>query len=201
MGETGSSLRVRPGAQPPGGQADGQRVHAGDVARSRLAVTDVHLLGPGQGSVGVAALRGHERPPGRHRLAAGQDRGRVGVAEPDESQHLPGERHGQLDHVGGTAAAQDVDRLGHLDGVAAGPPEGGVHPRQHGGRRHAGGGAEPHHGLGQGRRAEATSFMNAPEPTFTSSTNAEVPSAIFFDMIELAIRGIDSTVPVTSRKA
>jgi len=28
-----------------------------------------------------------------------------------------------------------------------------------------------------------------------------VPSAIFFDMIELAISGIDSTVPVTSRSA
>ena len=43
--------------------------------------------------------------------------------------------------------------------------------------------------------------MNAPLPTLTSSTRAEVPSAIFFDMIELAISGIDSTVPVTSRSA
>ena len=43
--------------------------------------------------------------------------------------------------------------------------------------------------------------MNAPEPTLTSSTSAEVPSASFFDMIELAIRGMDSTVPVTSRRA
>ena len=50
-------------------------------------------------------------------------------------------------------------------------------------------------------RAEPTSFMNAPDPTFTSSTRADVPSAIFFDMIELAMRGIDSTVPVTSRSA
>ena len=51
------------------------------------------------------------------------------------------------------------------------------------------------------RRAEPTSFMNAPEPTLTSSTSAEVPSASFFDMIELAISGMDSTVPVTSRRA
>ena len=43
--------------------------------------------------------------------------------------------------------------------------------------------------------------MKAPLPTLTSSTRADVPSAIFFDMIELAISGIDSTVPVTSRKA
>ena len=50
-------------------------------------------------------------------------------------------------------------------------------------------------------RARASSFMNAPEPTFTSSTRAPVPSAIFLLMIELAIRGIASTVPVTSRRA
>ena len=50
-------------------------------------------------------------------------------------------------------------------------------------------------------RARPASFMNAPVPTFTSSTSAPVPSAIFFDMIELAISGIDSTVPVTSRSA
>ena len=43
--------------------------------------------------------------------------------------------------------------------------------------------------------------MNAPVPTFTSSTSASVPSAIFFDMIELAMSGIDSTVPVMSRRA
>ena len=50
-------------------------------------------------------------------------------------------------------------------------------------------------------RAASTSFMNAPVPTLTSSTSAPVPSAIFFDMIEDAISGIASTVPVTSRRA
>jgi hypothetical protein len=45
------------------------------------------------------------------------------------------------------------------------------------------------------------SFMKAPEPTLTSSTSAPVPSAIFFDMTELAISGMLSTVPVTSRRA
>ena len=48
--------------------------------------------------------------------------------------------------------------------------------------------------------ARSRVFMNAPEPTFTSRTNEEVPSAIFLLMIEDAIRGIASTVPVTSRK-
>ncbi len=50
-------------------------------------------------------------------------------------------------------------------------------------------------------RARSISGRNAPLPTFTSSTNDWVPEAIFFDMIELAISGIDSTVAVTSRKA
>ncbi len=45
------------------------------------------------------------------------------------------------------------------------------------------------------------SRMKAPEPVFTSSTSAGVPSAIFLLMIEDAISGIDSTVPVTSRSA
>ncbi len=50
-------------------------------------------------------------------------------------------------------------------------------------------------------RAASTVFMNAPEPTFTSRTSADDPSAIFLLMIELAMSGIDSTVPVTSRSA
>ncbi len=49
------------------------------------------------------------------------------------------------------------------------------------------------------RRASTCFFMNAPVPTFTSSTRASRPSAIFFDMMEDAISGIDSTVAVTSR--
>ena len=51
------------------------------------------------------------------------------------------------------------------------------------------------------RRASTCFFMNAPAPTFTSSTSASRPSASFFDMIDDAISGIDSTVPVTSRSA
>ena len=50
-------------------------------------------------------------------------------------------------------------------------------------------------------RASSIVFMNAPEPTLTSSTNAADPSAIFLLMIELAMSGIDSTVAVTSRSA
>ena len=43
--------------------------------------------------------------------------------------------------------------------------------------------------------------MKAPEPVLTSRTRLSVPSAIFLLMIEEVMRGIDSTVPVTSRKA
>ncbi len=50
-------------------------------------------------------------------------------------------------------------------------------------------------------RARARSFMKAPVPTFTSRTSEPVPSAIFLLMIEEAISGIASTVPVTSRSA
>ena len=50
-------------------------------------------------------------------------------------------------------------------------------------------------------RASAWVFMNAPEPTLTSRTSAPVPSAIFLLMIDEAISGMISTVPVTSRSA
>lgn len=50
-------------------------------------------------------------------------------------------------------------------------------------------------------RASSTVFMKAPVPHFTSRTREPVPSAIFFDMIEEAISGMASTVPVTSRSA
>ena len=52
-------------------------------------------------------------------------------------------------------------------------------------------------------RATASSSlaMKAPEPVFTSITSASSPAASFFDRIEAVIRGMDSTVAVTSRIA
>jgi hypothetical protein len=49
------------------------------------------------------------------------------------------------------------------------------------------------------RRASTWRFMNAPAPTFTSSTRASSPTASFFDMMDDAISGMDSTVAVASR--
>ena len=51
------------------------------------------------------------------------------------------------------------------------------------------------------RRASTCRFMNAPAPTFTSSTSASMPAASFFDMMDDAISGMDSTVAVESRSA
>jgi hypothetical protein len=50
-------------------------------------------------------------------------------------------------------------------------------------------------------RARSSVFMNAPPPTLQSRTRASIPSASFFDMIDEAMSGIDSTVAVTSRSA
>ncbi|CFE56770.1 Uncharacterised protein [Mycobacterium tuberculosis] len=50
-------------------------------------------------------------------------------------------------------------------------------------------------------RACTGDLMKAPEPTLTSSTSAPAPSASFLLIIELAINGSDSTVPVMSRSA
>ena len=41
-------------------------------------------------------------------------------------------------------------------------------------------------------------FINAPEPTLTSSEITSVDTASFLLIIDDAIKGIDSTVPVTS---
>ncbi len=43
--------------------------------------------------------------------------------------------------------------------------------------------------------------MKAPDPVLTSSTSADAPSAIFLLMMLDAIKGMASTVPVTSRSA
>ena len=50
-------------------------------------------------------------------------------------------------------------------------------------------------------RASSRFFMNAPLPYLTSSKIVSLPDAIFLDIIEAAINGIESTVPVTSLKA
>ena len=50
-------------------------------------------------------------------------------------------------------------------------------------------------------RASSGVFIKAPEPAFTSSTIFFEPAASFFDMMLDVIRGMESTVAVTSRSA
>ena len=52
-------------------------------------------------------------------------------------------------------------------------------------------------------RASARSgvFMKAPGPDLTSKTRASAPSATFLERMEAVMRGMDSTVAVTSRRA
>ena len=49
--------------------------------------------------------------------------------------------------------------------------------------------------------ASAFVLMKAPLPYLTSNNMQLQPAANFFDMIDEAIRGIESTVPVTSLSA
>ena len=50
-------------------------------------------------------------------------------------------------------------------------------------------------------KASSSRSIKAPEPVFTSSTMVLAPEASFLDMMLLTIRGMESTVAVTSRRA
>ena len=51
------------------------------------------------------------------------------------------------------------------------------------------------------RLASSLVCIKAPSPYFTSNKIVSLPDANFFDMIDEAIKGIQSTVAVTSRSA
>ena len=100
----------------------------------------------------------------------------------------------------GPRPGERVDALGNLERVPDGTPERHVHavsiasvfsPTR----------APIATIASASRRASASVFMNAPRPTFTSSTSTSVPSAIFLLMIDDAMSGTLSIVPVTSRSA
>ena len=129
-----------------------------------------------------------------------QDGGRIGV-DTDELEHHLGECHRDVDHVGGTTALEHLDRLLHLQGVACGTAEHCVHRSEQRGGAHAVGLADSHHRLGQQPPPLRLRAGRPPTRTSRRAPARSVPSATFFDMIELAINGIDSTVEVTSRRA
>ena len=198
---TGSSLRARPApsrhAATPTASASSRRSQPDSPARSRPG----RARPTGSGASGsppwpaiISRYLASARP------SASACAGSVGH-DAGQRQHLPRQRQRDLDQVGRTAAAQ------HLRPPR--PPR----PRC----RRPGRAARPSRSAARWcappTRCPAApwsapapaprpmSRMNAPLPTFTSSTSALVPSAIFLDMIELAISGMDSTVPVTSRRA
>ena len=195
-------LLARPsGTEPPGRDADRQRVEAGqDAGRGGLDL----LAAP---SPSAARRRGHR--PGRRSSPATtsiaepsrQLVGRVDAVMARGGEHLSCQGEGQLDDVLRSPACQHVERLLDLDRVAGRETERRAHVGDERDGLQTRVGADRDHGRVPAPRRRRRSFMNAPEPTFTSRTRAPVPSAIFLLMIELAMSGIASTVPVTSRSA
>ena len=136
------------GAEAPRGEPDGHRVEPGEDAAGGRG-DHVRLPGLGQRRVGVAALGADHRLPGVHRRAVGELVGRVDVVATGAGEHLAGQREGQLDDVGRTAAGEHLDRLGDLDRVAGGEAERGGHVGEQRDGVHAGVGAERDHRLGE----------------------------------------------------
>ena len=126
---TGSSLRARPA---PSRQA----ARPTAIASSRVstpvrgAVTTCVSLAAGRAASGsppwAAIIRRHASiaDPSAS-LSAGSTSSR-----PRAGEHLPGQREGQLDDVGGASAGEHVDRLAHLERVARRTPERGGHVGQ-----------------------------------------------------------------------
>ena len=197
---TVSSLRARPGAQPPGRDPDGERVEA-DAHPDRSAdhVLDVRATGSGaDGSPPCAAIiRSHTGV----RRAGREHGGRIDVAiSASASISRASATVSSTTSAGPPPRSTSTDSV-DLQRVADRPPE----RHGHVGEQRGGGQAVRRR---RGRPSSSASsragravFMNAPEPTLTSSTSPPVPSAIFLLMIELAISGMASTVPVTSRSA
>jgi hypothetical protein len=120
--------------------------------------------------------------------------------EVDEGQHLPGQRDVSSTTSAGPPPASTSTDSATSSALPQARPS-GVSMRERTAVVGTPSAAPSRTMVSASWRAEPTSFMNAPEPTLTSRTRADVPSASFLDMIELAISGMDSTVPVTSRKA
>ncbi len=195
----GVALARASGAEAPGGDAEreGVLLHEHAVA---LGGDHMGLARHGHRGIRIPALRAHGGAPRVHGPAVAEGDVDVGVGDPDRGEHLPRERQRELHDVGGAAAREHLDGLAHLVGVADGEPEGHVHVGEERGGPHPGVGAELDHGARELARPVDV-VMKAPEPNFTSSTSAPVPSAIFLLMMLEAMSGIASTVPVVSRSA
>ena len=190
------------GAEPPGGEPDRHRVEPGEHAATTAPCTTCVSRAVGSAASGSPPWAAIIRRQASIAEPSAQPVGRVDVvATPAAASISRASASGQLDDVGRAAAGQHLDRLRDLERVAGGQPERGGHvgEQRDGASRRRRCPARPSSRPARGRWSR--SFMNAPVPTLTSSTSAPVPSAIFLLMIEDAISGIASTVPVTSRSA
>ena len=98
----------------------------------------------------------------------------------------------KLPQIRRPAPAEYLNALGNLHGVARRAPQRLIHvsDQRDDSLPHAPPGF--HHQPGQIFRGSASFFMNAPEPVFTSSTSASIPSASFLLMMEAQISAMDS---------
>ena len=189
------------GTEPPGGDPERQRLllHQDAVGCCR---DDVRLLGDRQRRIRIPALRPDHRTPGVHRTPVRPRAPSTSASRKSRQlQHLPRQRDRQFDHIGRASASRARRPIRaprwHCRSRARAARSCWSAARASPPRRHC-------RVAPSSRRARATapgSCMNAPEPNFTSSTSAAVPSAIFLLMIDDAISGIASTVPgdVTQR--
>ena len=161
---TGSSLRARPApsrqAATPTASASQPLEHARPVG----AAPPRRAAAAGSGAAGSPPCAAIIAPPHGYAAPDASTVGRVGVGDPGQRQHLAGQRHGQLDHVGRAAAAQHLDRLGHLERVADGPAERRGHVGEQGGGRARRAPSPMPTIVAASSRARAGVFMNAPEP-------------------------------------
>src|SRR5450759_4495703 len=75
----------------------------------------------------VAALGGDHASPYVHGSPVRECIGRVDVTPAGSGQHLARQDEGELHDIRGATAGQDLDRLPHLEGVARGQTERGLH--------------------------------------------------------------------------
>ena len=135
------------GAEPPRGQADSASQRSSTPERAARNSSTCDATGRGvDGSPPCAAIiashTGYAPPEAEHLRG-------VGIGDPGEGEHLPGERDGQLDDIGRSTAAQHLDRLRHLQRVAGRAAQRYGHVGEHRSRAHTVHAADLDHRLGQ----------------------------------------------------
>ncbi|CCI52153.1 hypothetical protein BN13_150014 [Nostocoides jenkinsii Ben 74] len=132
------------GAEAPGGDAHGIRIHGGDETVA-LGEDLLVVLGDGHRRFGVSALGPDHPVPGIERAAVLERGPHVLTALARGLEHLLRQTHGQFHDIGRTAARKHLDGLAYLDGVAGGQPQWCRHIRQQRNGFDAGVGAEVDH--------------------------------------------------------